>query len=185
MEITKTFYPKDRNDFRKWLEENHDKEREIWLILPLKQSGKAKIPYDDSVEEALCFGWIDSTQKKIDEDHATQRFTPRKPKSPWSELNKERARKLIELDLMTPAGAKFLPNLNEEFVFSADILEIIRSNEVAYNNFMNFPEVYRRLRFGYIEDVRKNPIEFQKRLQNLIKMSEKNKMFGSQVSRIL
>lgn len=104
MNITKTLYAKDRTQWRRWLEKNHDKEKEIWLVFYRKDSGKVSISYNDAVEEALCFGWIDSIEKGIDGERFAQRFTPRKPKSKWSETNKERVKKLIKEGKMTKAG---------------------------------------------------------------------------------
>lgn len=105
----KTFYAPDRKSWRNWLSKNHDKEKEIWLIKYHKASGKPCVSYEESVEEALCFGWIDSLQKKFDAESSVQRFSPRKPNSNWSESNYIRARRLIEQGLMTPAGRKVLP----------------------------------------------------------------------------
>ena len=81
MEMPETIYFADRKNWRKWLEKNFDRKKEIWLLYPKKTSGKPRIPYNDAVEEALCFGWIDSTFKKIDEENNAQRFTPRNPRS--------------------------------------------------------------------------------------------------------
>lgn len=104
MKLGKTLYVKNRDGWRRWLEKNHKKETEIWLIYYKKHTGKTTIPYNDAVEEALCFGWIDSIEKRVDEERYAQRFTPRKPRSQWSEMNKERVKRLIKLDKMTPAG---------------------------------------------------------------------------------
>lgn len=112
MKLGKTLYVKKRGEWRKWLEKNHQKESEIWLVYYKKHTKKPSIPYNDAVEEALCFGWIDSSEKRIDKERYAQRFTPRKPKSNWSESNKERVRKLIVQGKMTPAGlAAFNNNL--------------------------------------------------------------------------
>jgi len=104
MEITKTLYITTRAKWRKWLEKNHNTEKEIWLIYYKKHTGKPRIPYDDAVEEALCFGWIDSIIKRIDEEKYTQNFSPRKQNSVWSDLNKKRVKKLIEEGKITKAG---------------------------------------------------------------------------------
>ncbi|MFZ3074246.1 MAG: hypothetical protein WA093_03925, partial [Minisyncoccales bacterium] len=84
MELGKKIYVADRKEWRKWIEENYDKEREVWLVYCNKKSGKPRIGYNEAVEEALAFGWIDSTVKKIDEFSTAQRFTPRNPKSGYS-----------------------------------------------------------------------------------------------------
>src|SRR6266498_5711606 len=100
----KSFYAKDRKAWRNWLEKNHSKSPGIWLIYYKKSTGKTRLEYSDAVEEALCFGWIDSTSRPIDDEKYMQRFTPRKPKSGWSGLNKKRIQRMIEQGLMTSAG---------------------------------------------------------------------------------
>ena len=100
----KTLYVTKRADWRKWLEKNHASEKEIWLVYYRKDSGKPRISYDDALEEALAFGWIDSIQKGIDDERFAQRFSPRVKGSKWSEANKERARRLLKEGRMTPAG---------------------------------------------------------------------------------
>ncbi|MCL4528793.1 MAG: hypothetical protein M1282_05215, partial [Chloroflexi bacterium] len=95
MNITQTLYTSTRAEWRKWLKKNYKTEKEIWLVYYKKSSGKPRIEYNAAVEEALCFGWIDSNVKKIDEESHAQRFSPRKPKSSYSQANKERLRKLV------------------------------------------------------------------------------------------
>lgn len=104
MDSISQYYAKDRKAWRKWLEKNHKTSPGIWLIYYKKESGKTRVPYADAVEEALCFGWIDSTQRPGDADYYMQMFTPRKPKSGWSKLNKERIENLVANGLMTAAG---------------------------------------------------------------------------------
>src|SRR3989344_2059161 len=94
--MRETLYMTRRDDWRAWLEKNHKRKKEVWLVYYKKSSGKPRISYDDAVEEALCFGWIDSTVKKIDSESFAQRFTPRNPKSAYSQPNKERLKKLVE-----------------------------------------------------------------------------------------
>ena len=101
---SQTYYAKDRKAWRKWLEKNHKTCGGIWLIYYKKNSGKTRVAYDAAVEEALCFGWIDSTLNPRDEDSYMQLFTPRKEKSGWSKLNKDRVERLIAEGLMTEAG---------------------------------------------------------------------------------
>ena len=182
MEITKTLYVTNRKDWRKWLKENYDKEKEIWLIYYKKASGKPRIPYNDAVEEALCYGWIDSTVKKIDEKRFAQRFSPRKPSSVLSEMNRQRLRKLISEKKMTQAGLDAVAhvfNSEEKFVIPEDILKNIKADKQAWENFNNLPESYKRIRIAYIEHSRKRgEKEFKKRLNNFIKLTTKNKRFG-------
>ena len=88
MEITKTYYVATRSEWCKWLQKHHTSATEIWLIYYKKHTGMPRVSYNDAVEEALCFGWIDSLVKRVDADTYAQKFTPRKSKSKWSELNK-------------------------------------------------------------------------------------------------
>jgi uncharacterized protein YdeI (YjbR/CyaY-like superfamily) len=109
MEIGETLYVINRQNFRRWLEENHKSKKEIWLIQYKKAARKPSINYVEAVEEALCFGWIDSTEKSMDIERYATRFSPRRPKSNWTDTNKERARKLIAAGKMTEAGFASLP----------------------------------------------------------------------------
>ncbi len=179
MEITKTLYVTDREEWRAWLEENHDREPDVWLVYYRKGSGKGRIAYNDAVEEALCFGWIDSTNKDIDGERFAQRFTPRGARSGWSPMNKERARRLIEAGKMTKTGLEALGDaLEEEFVVAEDILEVLREDPEVWENYERFPESYRRIRVGWIEGARGRPEEFEKRLRYFVRMTKKGKRFG-------
>ncbi|MGA7733294.1 MAG: hypothetical protein WCD37_18690 [Chloroflexia bacterium] len=99
-----TLYLSMREDWRAWLQANHETGREVWLVFYKKHTGQPSLPYNDAVEEALCFGWIDSVEKRLDADRYALRFTPRKPKSNWSESNKRRVRQLVASGRMTEAG---------------------------------------------------------------------------------
>jgi len=115
MSIGKTLDIVERNNWRKWLSENYDKEKEVWLIFPKKSSNKLGLSYDDAVEEALCFGWIDSKIKRVDEKSYAQRFSPRTPKTKYSETNKKRLRKLVAEGKVIPSVKENLAEiLNEE-----------------------------------------------------------------------
>ena len=180
MEIGKTIYVTNRKDWRSWLSKNHDKEKEIWLIYYRKSSGKPRILYNDAVEQSLCYGWIDSIVKRIDKEKFAQRFTPRRKGSPISEMNKERVRRLIKNKMMTQKGLKaILFNKDEKFIIAQDIIKALKANEKTWKNFQNFSEGYKRVRIGYVEDVRKyNKQMFKNRLNNFIKNTAKNKKFG-------
>ncbi len=182
MEVGKTIRARTRKAWRTWLAKNHARKNEIWLVSPLKDTGKRRIPYNDAVEEALCFGWIDSIIKKVDAGHVAQRFTPRlSAKSDLSETNKERVRRLIRAGLMTPAGlAKIQTRMEEPFVIPADILGLLKKDATTWKNFQAFPEWYRRIRIGWIEATRRQGRldVFQTRLAYFLKMTAKNKRFG-------
>lgn len=191
MEISKTLIVKNRKQWRRWLQKNHLSSREIWLVYYNKQSGKPRIPYNDAVEEALCYGWIDSTAKKIDKDSMAQRFTPRRKNSALSELNKERVRRLIKSGMMTEFGLESIKNhlkkptekssrLPElrKYKLPGGIVEVLKENPAVWKNFKKFPEYYRHIRIAFIEGARKRPEVFRKRLQYFLKMTSKNKKFG-------
>jgi len=103
-----SFYPKSRQEWREWLQVNHATKQSIWLIYYKKKSNLPTVLYNDAVDEALCFGWIDSKAKPIDEDKYMQFFTKRKPKSIWSKINKEKIERLTKEGLMTKAGFEII-----------------------------------------------------------------------------
>lgn len=179
MEITKTLYITHRKDWHDWLQKNRNTEKEIWLVYPKKGTGKPRIEYNDAVEEALCFGWIDSIVKKLDEESTVQRFSPRKPKAKYSQANIERLRALLAEKKVINEVVETLGNvLNEEFIIPPDILSTIKENKKAWKYFQAFSDSYIRIRIAFIDGARKRPEEFQKRLRHFIEMTEKNNLFG-------
>lgn len=184
MNLGKTLYFTNRTDWRAWLVKNHNKEKEIWLIYYRKSSGKPRISYNDAVEEALCYGWIDSILKKIDEEKFAQRFSPRRPKSKLSEMNKERIRQLIKQKKMTSTGITAVKNLmdtsarNLKLIIKSDILKELKQDKKIWENFQRFPESYKRVRIGWIESARINPKIFNTRLKYFLRMTAKNKKYG-------
>jgi uncharacterized protein YdeI (YjbR/CyaY-like superfamily) len=179
MEITNSLYLTERKQWREWLSKNHDKETEVWLILPKKASGKQRLPYSDSVEEALCFGWIDSIVKRLDDDNNVQRFTPRRPGSGYSQPNKERLRLLVKKSKVISSVLQSVESiLDEEFVYPEDIVQALKSEEGAWDNFNKFSEPYKRIRVSYVNSARGRPEEFKKRLSNLVRKTSVNKQFG-------
>jgi uncharacterized protein YdeI (YjbR/CyaY-like superfamily) len=186
-EIGKTLYVSTRKEWRRWLRENHAKEKEIWLIYYRKETGKPRVSYDDAVEEALCFGWIDSTQKKLDSERFVQRFSVRKNTSGLSEANKERIIKLIKQKKMTQAGLDAVSHVfnqhdiesEEEFIIPPKILQPLKDNKQIWANFQKFPERYKRIRLAYLMSRKRQGQEmFQKSLDHFIRMTAKNKQFG-------
>lgn len=179
MERRKTLYLTERREWRAWLEANFETEKEVWLLYPHKDSGKPRIAYNDAVEEALCFGWIDSTARSVDESSSAQRFSPRRSKSSYSQANKERLKLLFEKGLLHPSvKASVKAIVDEEFVFPPDIIEAIREDETAWKNYRSFSAAYRRIRIAYIDSARERPEEFQKRLKNFIAKTRENKQIG-------
>lgn len=179
MDIGKTLHVSSRTEWRKWLKKNYKAEKEIWLVYYKKTSGKPRVEYNDAVEEALCFGWIDSNVKKIDDESFAQRFSRRNPKSGYSQANKERLRKLATDGKVIKDVLASLGDISvEKFEIPADILKAIKANKTAWVNFQNFSETYKRIRIAFIDGARNRPEEFKKRLNYFIKMTEKNKQFG-------
>jgi uncharacterized protein YdeI (YjbR/CyaY-like superfamily) len=109
MDIRETLRVSSRQEWRGWLSQHHADSKEIWLVYYKKSSGKTGITYDESVEEALCFGWVDGAIKGIDEDTYAGRFTPRRAKSPWAASNRSRVVRLLQEGRMTEAGLAVLP----------------------------------------------------------------------------
>ena len=179
MKITSTLYAADREEWRAWLAEHYRTEKEVWLVYPRKRTGRPRIPYNDAVEEALCFGWIDSTQKTLDEDHTAQRFSPRRPGSGYSQPNKERLHRLLAQGRVMDDIRAQLPDVSvENFRIPPDIERALRENPVVWENFQRYAPLYRRIRIAFVEDARDRPEEFRKRLAHLIERTEKNKQYG-------
>ncbi len=175
----KLLYVSDRKAWRDWLKKHYKTEREIWLVYYKKHTGKPRIPYNEAVEEALCFGWIDSTVKRIDDDRFAQRFTVRNPKSAYSQANKERLKALIKQRKVAKDVLATLGDLTaEKFEIPPDIFKAIKANKDAWKNFQGFSQSYIRIRIAFIDGARNRPQEFEKRLRYFIQMSEKNKQFG-------
>jgi uncharacterized protein YdeI (YjbR/CyaY-like superfamily) len=179
----------NRNDWRVWLSKNHASKKEVWLIYYKKHTGKPSIPYDDSVEEALCFGWIDGIIKRVDDEKCARKFMPRKDRSRWSESNKKRAEKMIREGKMTEAGMVRIEDAkkNGEWFKSQErstelnvprfIDEALRENGKARENFDNLAESYRRLYVRWISSAKREETRIR-RLKEAISLLEQNKKLG-------
>lgn len=173
------FYTSDRNSWRSWLVEHFETESEIWFVFPMLGSGEDRLSYNDAVEEALCFGWIDSTIRNIDSLHRAQRFTPRKKGSPYSRPNIERLIWLESQGMLHPSVREsVLEIINAPYEFPQDILDAMKADSLAWKNYVQLPEAYKRIRIAYIEAARKRPLEYKKRLQNFITKTKANKLIG-------
>lgn len=178
-EVTKTLYVKNAKEWRSWLIKNFKKEKDIWLILPHVDSGKKKIVYNDSVEESLCFGWIDSTVKNFDEFSSVQRFTPRRKDSPYSQTNIERLKLLAKEDKLIPEILKSIKEiLNKKFEYPKDTIIRIKANKKAWGNFQRYSDSYKHIRIAYIEDFRSIPEEYEKKLKYFIEKTARDNQFG-------
>ena len=188
----KATHPKTRGQWRKWLEKNHSTAPGIWMIYYKKETGKRKFDMADAVEEALCFGWIDSVAQKLDDERSMQKFTPRKPKSIWSKINKKRIEKLIEQKLMTPAGLATIERAKENGSWDTlnssdlhtdnnsmpdDLEKALSKNKKALANFLAFPPSYRK-RFLFWIDSAKTPLTKAVRIKQTLLMAAANKKPG-------
>ena len=177
MEELKLFYTSKRQKWREWLLKNFETETEIWFVFPMKESGEPALSYNDAVEEALCFGWIDSTIKHTDPLHRAQHFTPRKKGSPYSQPNIERLKWLDAHGMIHPKVRESIEDIiNAEFIYPTDIIDEIKKDKVVWDNFLGFSESYKRIRVAYIDAARKRPDEFNKRLDNFIKKTRNKKI---------
>ena len=178
------FYAADRAEWRQWLQENHATAQGVWLIYLKKASGKTRVEYAEAVEEALCFGWIDSVVKPIDEFSYKQLITPRKPKSNWSKLNKERVERLIEMGLMTEAGFKTIEIAKQKGTWNAldevELLLIPSDLQAEFDNnplaFQNWEAFSRSARRGILEWLlnAKRPETRAKRVEEIVSLAAKN-----------
>lgn len=171
---------KSRKELRDWLLRNHDKESECWIVVKRgRPVDDGTFWYIDAVEEALCFGWIDSTTKKISDDVTAQRLCPRRPRSNWSELNKERCRRMERLGLMTDAGRAVLPDMSENgFSIDEAILQELKADDVVWGNFCRQPELYKRIRIDTIQIKKKQPEIFRSRLDKFIENTRNGILYG-------
>ncbi|GGC92358.1 YdeI/OmpD-associated family protein [Enterococcus wangshanyuanii] len=180
MEIDNLLPVTTRQELRDWLQENSNTQKYCWVIVSVKPE-PGKIQYLDAVEEALCFGWIDGIKKKASETQTAQRLSPRGSKSSWTELNKERVRRLERLGKMTEHGRKILPDMRTaSFKIDEEIERRLKEEAIGYQNFLAFPELYRRIRIDTIQGYKEvQPEIFEKRLAKLIEHTRENKMYGA------
>ena len=187
MQITQTFTAPDRVTWHAWLAEHGDQESEVWLVYYKAGTGKPSISYNDSLEEALCFGWVDSLIQKIDEEKYARKFTPRKAGSKWSELNKHLVLKLIQENRMTKAGlakvdfpiseAQAVRPKRPELPLPEWLKAGLMANSLAWKNFQRLAPSHQRNYIGWISAAKKEETR-QRRIQEAIVMLEKNEKLG-------
>ncbi len=189
MRSTEELYFTSRRDWRTWLERNHETKKEAWLIFYKKCTGKPNVTYDEAVEEAICFGWIDSILKSIDDERFARKFTPRKPDSNWSESNKKRAQKMIMQRKMTKAGLELVNQAKQrgqwnhvsqpkkELFVPEYVQDALRSNEKALANFNKLAPSYRRQYVGWVDSAKKEETR-RKRLAEVIGVLERSEKLG-------
>lgn len=179
-------YCKDRTEWREWLRKNGGKEKEIWLIYYKKHTGNPRVPYNDAVEEAICFGWIDSTVQRMDDKRYRQKFTPRNRGSNWSEHNIRRASQMMKEGKMMKSGATLfeewktsdkLPvsggTTQGEPIPPDDLLRALKKNKRALDNFNQFAPSYKRNFIRWIVDAKKEETR-TRRIYKAVQMLEKN-----------
>ena len=178
-------YFKSRQEWHEWLEQNHLTAKEVWLVYFKKPSGRPRIPYQDAVEAALCFGWIDGKIKRINDDYYIQRFTPRRSGSRWSKYNILRVEKLIKEGLMRPEGLKAyqealdFPHLiydnraDGDPEIPEDLLSAFKAREKAYSNFTSFSPSARRVYISWLNDAKRAETRIR-RIDKIVDLAERN-----------
>jgi uncharacterized protein YdeI (YjbR/CyaY-like superfamily) len=190
MKISKTLYVSNRTAWRAWLTKNHATETEVWLIHYKKHTSRPNLPYEDAVNEALCFGWIDSLVQYIDPERYARKFTPRNVRSAWSELNKRRVKALIRGGKMTSVGLAKIPDsvlrgkvdsgsLRQKKVpaLPRSIKQVLMSHPKAWKNFTSFAPSYRRLYVKWITAAQKEETR-RRRTQEAIALLSQGKKLG-------
>jgi uncharacterized protein YdeI (YjbR/CyaY-like superfamily) len=177
---------KEREEWRSWLANNHHKLNYVWLIFYKNNFSKNGISLDESVEEAICFGWIDGKLRKIDDEKFILRFSPRKAKSVWSRINRKRAEKLIKLGKMTDAGLMKIKEAKESGYWSnaytnkvketipSDLKKVLMEDKKAWNNFQNFANSYRNIYISWINSAKTDETR-KKRIDKVVEQSLQNK----------
>jgi uncharacterized protein YdeI (YjbR/CyaY-like superfamily) len=183
-EIGKTFYPKTRRQWRNWLQKHHDTEPEVWLVSYLKETGKPSLPYNDAVEEALCFGWIDSTAGTLDETRGLLYFAPRKRGSAWARTNKERLERLEKEGLIAPPGRAVIYRAKEDGSWTAldsvealevpdDLAAAFAANPTAAAFFEAFPPSAKKQILWWVASA-KRPETRARRVAESVRLAEQN-----------
>ena len=179
----------NRNEWRTWLESNHKTMKEIWLLHYKKQAGKQYLNHIDAAEEALCFGWIDSKLKKIDEERFILKYSPRKPKSVWSKINKEKAEAMIISRKMTQAGLDKIEEAKKHGFWDiaytnkvkeqmpSDLTQALLRDKKAWDNFQHFANSYRNMYCGWVKAAKTKETR-KKRIAEVVKRSRQNKKPG-------
>lgn len=183
VKITQKLYVTKREDWRKWLKKNHKTAKEIWLVYYRKHTNKPRIPYDDAVEEALCFGWIDGILKRVDDEVYVQRYTPRRPNSILSHLNRTRIEKMIKQKKMTKFGLEKIKNIKPEnhvpkvLPMPADLKKALSRNKKAQNNFTNFSPSGKKHYIWWVISAKRKDTR-KKRIKETVKRAFQNKKAG-------
>ena len=186
MELNSALSFKNRDEWRKWLEKNHRKEKEVWLVHYKKHVGKIGIQLEEAVEEALCFGWIDGKLRKVDKERFILRYSPRKANSVWSKLNRERVKRLIKAVKMTAAGlsiveeAKKRGSWNQAYTnlkrdrIPPDLRKALAEDKRALDNFQRFANSYRNMYIQWVKSATTGKTR-RERIEKVVKQASQNK----------
>jgi uncharacterized protein YdeI (YjbR/CyaY-like superfamily) len=193
MKTMKRFPATDRSEWRSWLATNHESEREVWVVFQKKHTGQTGMSYEEAVEEALCFGWIDSIVRRLDNDSYARKFTPRMDKANWSETNKRRVAKCIKEGRMTAIGLAKISYSNPENYERAErrnpksarpplavplsLQRALRANPTVWKNFNSLPPSHQRSYIGWIIQAKREETQ-ERRLNEAIRMLAQNKRLG-------
>ena len=189
MEKSEALFFKNGQEWRTWLQQNHTEKNAVWLVHYKKSSGKTGITYDEALEEALCFGWIDGKMKSLDDEKYIIRYSPRKAKSVWSKLNKEKAEKLIESGKMTEAGLAKIEEAKKNGYWDSaytnrvmdelplDLKNALILDKDAWYHFQRFANSYRNTYIGWV-NMAKTKETRKRRISEVVKRSSMNKKPG-------
>ncbi|MGN7864108.1 YdeI/OmpD-associated family protein [Chryseobacterium sp. 22458] len=181
-----SIYINTKSEWRQWLEENHQKEQSVWLVCNTKKSDLPTVQWSELVDEALCFGWIDSTRKTVDEFSFKQLFSKRKPNSTWSKINKEKVKRLIESNLMTSAGHETIKIAKqngswtildsvEELHIPDDLEEAFKQHQGAKEYFLSLSKSGKKILLQWIV-LAKRPETRKKRIDEIAEQAAQQKM---------
>ncbi len=184
-EPANSVHPRTRQEWRRWLEQNHGRPEGVWLVSFKKGTGKPRFDYEEAVEEALCFGWVDSKPNKLDDERSMLWFAPRKPGTGWSKINKERVERLIAAGLMRPAGLAKVQAAKRDGSWAAldaiealeipdDLARQLRANKAARLNFAAFPRSVKRAILEWIVSAKK-PETRLRRIQETVNAAAENR----------
>lgn len=178
MKDVEDYCPANKKEWRKWLKENHIKKKAVWLILRKKSSANPNLSWSEAVDEALCFGWIDSTKRTIDSDHYKQYFSKRKAKSNWSKVNKNKVKTLIDQGLMEEEGFKSIEIAKEngswtildeveELIIPADLKDALANHKSSTAYFNGLSKSTKKLLLHWVVSAKRNETR-QKRIRQVV-----------------
>lgn len=179
-----TYCPQSKIEWRRWLEKNHQSKQSVWLIYYTKKSNIPSLSWSEAVDEALCFGWIDSTKKKIDDSSFMQFFSKRKPKSNWSKINKQKVQQLIDSDRMSKAGYESIETAKqngywtildevEELIIPNDLEIAFKKHKGSKDYFLSLSKSIKKMIIGWVVAAKRQETR-QKRIDEIVESAGQN-----------